>query len=436
MSKVLFLENRQKTRLYEEVAKRLSAKHHIYWLVQNRDFAPKTKNTFIIPYPNRQQHKQIKPIQLDHIVASDRQQNFFGKKQKGYFYYYYEQIDKYLDQLKPDVVFGEATAFHELITIELCKKKNILYLNPSTCRYPSGRFSFYKYDTLDPFLGSKEEYTEAELSKIIKQINNNDFQPDYMKVKKKGVLDRIKNKVWIFWAYVQGERYNTPPPFTKFVLEQKRKKNKRKWNAISSHLEIQKQSVLYPLQMQPEANIDVWGRPYRNQLETIKTIYAALPANATLYIKPNPKLKYEVTGEMIDFIKHTPRVFAIPTTTGMNQIINYISVVVTVTGTIAMEQIFSEKPVITLIKTLNNTVSNCAFAKDQEELKKALNTFFNTDNLTPTSGEKMKYISEVIKKSYSGLISDPYSDKNCIQRNNIDKLEAAFVEVIEKTGKE
>lgn len=435
MSKVLFLENRQKTRIYEEVAKRLSAKHHIYWLVQNRGFSPKTKNTFIIPYPNRQQQKQIKPIQLDHIVASDRQQNFFGKKQKGYFYYYYEQIEKCLDKIKPDIVFGEATAFHELITIELCKKKNILYLNPSTCRYPSGRFSFYKYDTLDPFLGSKEEYTEVELSKIIKQINNNDFQPDYMKVKKKGVLDRIKNKVWIFWAYVQGERYNTPSPFTKFFLERKRKKYKHKWNAISSDAEIQKRNVLYPLQMQPEANIDVWGRRYRDQWNTIKIIYNSLPPNTILYVKPNPKLKYEVTNDMIEFIKKTPRIIAIPSTLSMNKIIDDIDVVVTVTGTIAMERIFSEKPVITLVKTINNTVSNCIFADNKADLKDAINNGL-CGKLVPSNKEKKDFLGKIIKKSYSGLISDPYSDQNCIQRNNIDKLEAAFVEVIKKTGKE
>ena len=43
-----------------------------------------------------------------------------------------------------------------LLTIKICKEKNILFLHPTSCRYPSGRFSFYKYDTVQPYLGSNE----------------------------------------------------------------------------------------------------------------------------------------------------------------------------------------------------------------------------------------------------------------------------------------
>ncbi|MGB0357157.1 MAG: hypothetical protein ACPGC2_00365 [Flavobacteriaceae bacterium] len=431
MKRVLFIENRQKTLLYEEVSKRLLKKHEIYWLAQNHCFAPNTKNTFTIPYPKRRHQKQVNSIDLNDIITSDRQQAFFGKKRKGYFYYYYSEIDKYLDQIKPDVVFGESTAFHELITIQLCKEKNILYLNPSSCRYPSGRFSFYKFDTLDPFMGSKDEVTDAQIEKIVHQINNNEVTPDYMKIKKRGVVDRVKNQTLIFWAYAQGERYNTPSLFTKFFLERKRKKFKHKWDTISSGSEIQKRNVLYPLQMQPEANIDVWGRRYRDQLNTIKIIYNSLPPNTILYVKPNPKLKYEVTNDMIEFIKKTPRIIAIPSTLSMNKIIDDIDVVVTVTGTIAMERIFSEKPVITLVKTINNTVSNCIFADNKAELKDAINNGL-CGKLVPSSKEKKDFLGKIIKKSYSGLISDPYSDQNCISTYNIDQLEKAFASVIEK----
>ena len=51
------------------------------------------------------------------------------------------KIKEILEEINPNIVYGESTAFHELLTILNCKRKDILYLNPSSCRYPKGRFS-------------------------------------------------------------------------------------------------------------------------------------------------------------------------------------------------------------------------------------------------------------------------------------------------------
>ncbi len=431
MIKVLFIENRQKTKLYEVLSEKLPKNVENHWLVQNHMFAPKKQRVNIIPYPKKEQLKKPKEYHsLNQIIESDRQQNFFGKKSKAYFLYYYQKIAEVLNQIKPDIVFGESTAFHELLAIKHCKNNDILYLNPCTCRYPKGRFSFYMYDTLEPYLGSDEHYTESELQKTITQINNNEVKPDYMKVKKKKVFERLKNQGFILWAFILGERFNTPHPFKKFILEYQKKKRTKQWNITSSEAKIKEKNVLYPLQMQPEANIDVWGRQHRNQLETIKSIYTAMPKEATLYVKPNPKLKYEVSKNMIEFIENTPRVIAIPTHISMKDIIADIDVVVTVTGTIALERIFLEKPVITLVKTLNNTVSTCKHAKDKTHLKELIFDAVKKSKTKQKPNETPQFLNSIIKKSYTGIISDPYSDSCCISLENINNLANAFSDVI------
>ena len=53
-------------------------------------------------------------------------------------------ISNAIEKIKPDLVFGESTLFHELLVINACKSRGILYLHPSSCRYPTNRFSFYK----------------------------------------------------------------------------------------------------------------------------------------------------------------------------------------------------------------------------------------------------------------------------------------------------
>jgi hypothetical protein len=431
VNKILFIENRQKTKLYEAISERLIHESEIHWLVQNHAFTPNLPRVNIISYPSKNQRKKsCKQASLEHIIESDRQQQFFGKKGAGYFFYYYEEIEKILNCVKPDIIFGEATAFHELITIELCKHKSILYLNPSTCRYPRGRFCFYKHDTLEPYMGSNEQYSQSKLQKTISQINRNEVVPDYMKIKQKGVVEKLKNHGLIFLGRLTGERYNTPGVFKKCILELKKKKLKKRWDAISCKTKIKEKSVLYPLQMQPEANIDVWGRQHRNQLETIKLIYAALPKDATLYVKPNPKLKYEVSDSMITYILKTPRVVAIPTYINMKDVVDDIGVVVTVTGTIALERIFSEKPVITLVKTLNNTASICKFAKDHGKLHELIyNALISKQYQTGPKG-KYQFLNSVVKKSYVGKISDPYSDYTCLSAENINNLSNAFNAVI------
>ena len=432
MIKILFIENRQKTKLYEAISDRLTHESEVHWLVQNHAFTPNLPRVNIISYPSKnQRNKSFKQASLEHIIESDRQQQFFGKKGVGYFFYYYKEIEEILNCVKPNIVFGEATAFHELLTIELCKQKSILYLNPSTCRYPRGRFCFYKHDTLEPYMGSNEQYSQAELQKTISKINRNQVVPDYMKIKQKGIVEKIKNQGLIFWARLTGERYNTPGVFKKGILELKKKKLKKRWDAISVKIKIKEKSVLYPLQMQPEANIDVWGRQHRNQLETIKLIYAALPKDATLYVKPNPKLKYEVNDSMITYILKTPRVVAVPTYINMKDIIDEIGVVVTVTGTIALERIFSEKPVITLVKTLNNTASTCKFAKDQINLQELIHEALISNKHEISPEEKHQFLNSVVKKSYAGKISDPYSDDTCLSIENINNLSNAFSAVLD-----
>ena len=162
--KLLFIENRHKTYFFEAIANQLADKgYDIYWLTQNKQFSPSNRfKNFIIEYPSGDLKGYRKDEGVEDVIESDRQVNYFNKTNTSYFYYYNNKIEKYLNELKPDFVFGESTAFHELLVIYNCKKLNILYLNPSTSRFPVGRFSFYKYNTLEPYRGSKEQLEKIE----------------------------------------------------------------------------------------------------------------------------------------------------------------------------------------------------------------------------------------------------------------------------------
>ena len=430
--KLLFIENRYKTWFYEAIVKKLKVEHEIFWIVQNKEFTPNTQNVNVIPYPKEQDLElSSSVIDVSKAIESDRQVNFFKKKDTRYFAYYALKIEEILNEIQPDIVFGESTAFHELIAIEVCKAQDILYLNPSSCRYPTGRFSFYKYDTLTPFKGSGESLNKKVAVDIINIIANRDSKPDYMKIRKTSKSVILKDKLKIIKSYLLGEQYNTPAPKIKYRKEKQRKLNIQEWDKLAQiDVNEEKFTVLYPLQMQPEANIDVWGRKCRNQLDAIKQLHNCLEETDLLYVKPNPKSKYELSSDLIGYITNHSNIIMLKHNVSMDNIFNKTDLFITVTGTIAIECILSNKPVITLIETLNNTAKNCLFVKDVSDLNKLIELARNNNFPTITQEDQITFLSLLNKTSYPGIISDPFVAPNCMTEENIDNMVDAFKKVL------
>lgn len=436
---LLFIENRHKTYFFEAITHALSAKGHtIHWIIQNKQFTPKGDGILhVINYPKNKLNGFPKEAYIEDLIKSDRQQNHFNKIDTSYFYYYNNEIENILKDVKPDLVFGESTAFHELLTIANCRKQGILYLNPSTCRYPIGRFSFYEYDTLNPYQGSGEILSDDEAKEVIDQIIYRKTAPDYMKSAPVSKAIVLKDQLKKIYSYAKGETYNTPSPLIKFKLEKLRKKNIADWNskALNGIKQDHYFNVLYPLQMQPEANIDVWGRSHRDQTELIKSLSNALPENAVLYIKPNPKSKYELTPELLQFVERKSNVKHLHHSSKMDDVLPLIDLVVTVTGTIAIECVLSNKPVVTLVKTINNKAKNCKFIESIDmDLPEVIGLVKTNSFDVLTIDEKINFINTINKSSYKGIISDPFSDSNSVSKENIKKMLQAFDNIINQSN--
>ena len=425
--KLLFIENRYKTYFFDAVAAQLQQLgHDIYWIVQNPIFTPKTGEINVIPFPSKHTKTKI-TVDISDILESDRQLNFFNKKDTTYFYYYYDQIKNQFKKIAPDLTFGESTQFHELITAKICRDEKALYLHPSSCRYPSGRFSFYKFDTVEPYLGSQEKLMNKEANKIIASIVNRSSKPDYMK---KVPLDRkktLKDKAKILKGYLQGEIYNTPPPIVKFKREKQKKQNIIEWNSKSTN-KIDKDhfSLLYPLHLQPEANIDVWGRPRRDQFKNIRAITESLQDGQKLYVKPNPKSKYELSKKLIDFIESQQNVEMLHHETEMDAVFNDIDLFITVNGTIALECIFANKPVLTLVKVFFNRARNCLYLQGFTEIQVYIERIKKNNFPVLSEEEKIDFLNLLNRTSYSGIISDPYSSRASVSPENIRIVTSAF----------
>ena len=426
--KVVFVENRYKTVLFEKIAYQLENDGiESVFLVQNKTFAPKYHTSCIIPYPDR---KHLMPLS-DKIVAfnlkeKDRGYKYFGSGSEHYNYYY-ENILLFLKRIRPICVFGESTLFHELLTIEACKELGIMYLHPTSCRYPSGRFSFYQYDTLRPFnekVDCKVEQSDIELAN---SIAKREVMPDYM-VQKPSIIQSYWNKfhsiISLTTSYYLGEKYNTPSPMKKIKLYRSLKKLMENWEQVSSdNLEFiadWNKVLVYPLQMQPEANLDVWGFPYNDQVENIKKLLKVLPTDWQLILKPNPKSKFEITEDLLTLAKNK-QVIAVSHKVDMSNIFQNAQYFFAVTGTICFECIFANKtgfsPALPHVKM---------FANEQYGFPEQWQLRVKSSNQQNPAA----LIAYLRNNSYRGIISDHFHSTKVYSSQNILNIKAAFISVI------
>jgi len=437
--KVLFMENRQQTLFWQAIAAKLQQDgHQIFWVVQNASFMPSVGHSQVIPYPNGNCRMTSKGVdqEIHRIISADRGVNYFGGDASHYGYYTSE-IGRILESLQPDVVFGEATLFHELLCIERCRARKILYLDPASCRYPPRRFSFYLYDTQIPFQGSEEVFSERDSLAMVGRIARREVEPDYIKKRARGSAFRVKlrafrNALKVTASYLVGEHYNTPSPVSKFLLEFRLRKNKFRWEKLASRAQTvgSKFRILYPLQMQPEGNIDLWGNAYREQTKLLAALLQAADSDAVVVVKPNPKSKYELSDDLIKLVASSERLLPVSHKLSMTDVLQTIDLIVTVTGTVAIEAIFADRPAVTLVKSLHNAVPSCVYLENLNGLGNVIRQVREGTFPKATEAEKLAFLSLLTRTSYRGIISNPYSTPICLSDENIRDVHIAFRHVL------
>ena len=183
--------------------------------------------------------------------------------------------------------------------------------------------------------------------------------------------------------------------------------------------------------MQPEANIDVWGSPNSNQVDVVKRIANNLNDDAKLYIKPNPKSKYEISEELISLIKNNEKIEAISHSSIMSDLLNDISLIISVTGTISIECIFSNKPIAVFGKGLQFDQKNCVSIKTDHCINDIICDVKNGLFPKLTLSEKIDYLNLLIKSSFKGVLGDGYMNRNNLyNKENMKSVLNAFNQIV------
>lgn len=423
--RVLFVENKLKTRFWEAVASQFLEEGAVVgWLVQNPIVRPRMGTILQLPLPNRSQLEQPKDGPLRELLRkADRGPRFFSGIDRHYRHYA-DRIEGHLAEFQPDLVIGEATLFHELITLHLARERSIPYFHPSTCRYPKGRFSIYLYDTLQPVAGSGDVAEDALLDQMIDRITDGKVRPDY--VRSFNGFERLRlrrrltaNALFGIRSRIAGERYNTPSVARKYQLGRRLKANIAHWEKLahSRGEDWPAQTVLYPLQMQPEANLDVWGAPHADQVGVVRQLLEGLPPDYRVAIKPNPTSKYEMSEALLELVQRQSRLMPIGHERTMSDVIDRVEAVFSVTGTINLECLLTGKPCFATNMPLVAQVAPERLVDSPIDVGRAL----IERRIDPTQARRQgrELISTLLATSYEGNIGDPVWAPACLADDNV-----------------
>jgi hypothetical protein len=180
--------------------------------------------------------------------------------------------------------------------------------------------------------------------------------------------------------------------------------------------------------MQPEANIDVWGRPYSNQVELVRRLLLALPEDGRVAIKANPKSKYEVSGDLIRLAQGEPRIVLLPLDWKMPQAQAVSIGSVTVSGTVGYEAVFGRGRCLSLRHPVIRDHFPSFHADSPEEAVVRLIADSDAGKGNRNTAEKL--LAWLLANSFPGTINEPAYNPNCTSAENIRAVTEALLTAI------
>ena len=292
----------------------------------------------------------------------------------------FTSILRFFDEIKPDVVVGGFTpvTFGEYVFYLIAKPRGIKYLNLNPTK-------ILNYVTF-----SEEIY--REFPHVVRDYNQY-LQSDCRDTFCEDAEDYIKNKSrkyegvvlyrpvfpwenWFFsvvkWPFIIVKYYLSKKHldnqtrgahfdyFNKQILNPIKDKAIRKILPYTSVDELaNSQYAYYPLHVEPEIALSLFGREYLNQIELVRNISRSIPVTWKLVVKDHP------AGVGRRNIRYYRKLLEIPNVVLVNHyidsknIIENAKMVFTVSGFSGFEAVLKKRPVITFGKTFYDTLPKC-----------------------------------------------------------------------------
>jgi len=374
---------------------------------------------------------------------------------------FYERV---FDETKPDFLVIKTTDQHrDHLFTEMCRAKGIkiLMLFGSRLAYRASIAS--QSDVIDYDMDEKTENrikieSLADLDKYLKgdsklkQIGNVDSGGMNTPIYKKIIpsitwLTKIIDREWQEgYDHYGVTRLSAISHYFSYSLKGRLRKmfiDKNFVREITSNEKF----LFYPLQIQPERNIDIAAPFYANQVEVISNIAKALPVDYKLYVKEhvNMYLRHWRNISYYKKIMELPNVKLIHPSVNPKTLLEKCVTVITTGGTIGFEAALHKKPCIVFSDVAYSSLPSVYRLKSLEELPMAIkeslkkevklsdvNEFVNLLDRNSFEFDIFDYYFKVGKKFHAG----GFMTSNKISMNYLDSFIEEDKEMYEMLAEE
>ncbi len=452
---IAFVANFEKTNLFESIIKYFDDTTHVFWFVPNPEQSKRLRESYgnekVIPIDrstvlSKTKTKRLSGIERFEIpivefVMTDRVQRKKPWKSFVYLAMLHNQIINSIIALDIQLVFGELTWAYELTIREACRNvtslesgRRVRYLNPHTTRIPRNRFAF--------FTDGRQSIMTAPVNHQV-SIRLEEQKPDYLELNDR----RIKNRnspsglIRSLRTVIRRRSYKDDPAVERtlyiYILARlKEIKNSFYYKIFVNTKRFYQipngKYVVYPLHLQPEASIDVFGRYAEDQIKNVFDLVRSVPYGTKVLVKEHSNAIGQRPIRFYRELKAIPNVIVIDHRVSMARLITIAERIISVTGTAAMEASLRNNSGATLVPTYFSHPQFCPVLECMRTslLEKKCNA---TTRLVKHNQNKeyKAYLTDLLQKfSFIGKVSDGITDPSVMREENLERVGAAFNEII------
>lgn len=272
-------------------------------------------------------------------------------------------FERILDDVQPNfIIMHEPYSHQDELFYELCKIKGVKVLASffSTLGYRCGISQTVQF--IDGLKNIEPKTNPRSFDELVNYLESFNLSVKF----KKQNIDPFGNKMNILNAAIdylfRTKNENQKTHYTYFGRSKMRVllnsingaiKTKLRWwylnKKLIKNVEYNKKFVYYPLHIEQERSTLIVTPFYTNDVEFIRNIVKSLPINYTLYVKEHPSqfTRHWRSKKIYDQITSIPNVSLIHPHVSSLDLVKNSSLVITLSGTVALEAAFHQKPSIT-----------------------------------------------------------------------------------------
>jgi hypothetical protein len=326
-----------------------------------------------------------------------------------------------------NVVFGETTHAAEALAAEIGAFLNVRHYHIAQITIPGNRFGFFQGFSMDKLsnvsISINNQYTNWTI--YARKLIDKKFKPytfTFLSTVPKFKLEFI-TKFFIHLKNLNIIKNGDQTAITLVPIILYRLKRIINYflekRFIKFHKLVHSNSyLLYLIQRQPEATIDLYGGYYSNQVELIKNISRICPATHGIFIKLHPNGMGEYSFAKLYRLSKLPRVKIIDYKEDSLTLVKNCTCVITVTGTVGIEASLIGKPVLLLSDYYYERINGIFRINGFYELRNKI-IEITSGKLKIELQETDVELNKLYENSFPGIIGDPVTTPGVIDKENI-----------------